>query len=962
MGQIREAQGLTGELTWITCRSRPDIAFSISRIARMVSKRPVAATKAAKQVIGYLIATRGYRLRYGGETDPELNSHLLQSRDIRIVESFSDASFGCDSGRSQSGVVVLFGGCPVGWLSLTQPFTTLSTCEAELVAACEGLAVTQALLPLWREIAGVIPTWLAYSDSISCTAILMYPSGNWRTKHLRLRAKVYQELVEEGLLLLTHIPGRLQVADLLTKSLSKSRMDDLLRFLGYGGLPVKAEVSAEDPSSLRIISAGNDIEWGTPGTGGVAKFLRLAILSGLPELVQAQGNEPLWIVQVRWCWVLLGVLLMIALILWQWYQPGRDMWRRWRWRNLAQQISQEEPALMFVSPPCTGYSSSGLGLNPLSVEIQHEHESLDTTSGLGLEETGNLDQDIQPNLDSASQGVCLATGWPTLTHNLDAGCHHVHEHQTVDEYLAYLNLGHLLGVLRDIGIDELDDFRYVFVEDLVEMGLTYEDAQRILAPFHASNHHRPEGPWPAGTRGCEVPLLIQGGKLAFMGVRGRRVVLTPRAREAEVPRRLEGWTVQPVQPFPASAQPGPIDGQPLSQAAPPRSSPFHPWNTAPASNQPGQNTRTPSPLGFSPNPVCIQTGQDNVDSNLRFRPEPEVDPNATSSGQRPERGGWPSSLSQCPPEPLSVGFSPQPNPVFQPSDDTQPEPLSIGFSPEGTPMQQPNISHPILGFSPEPVPLQSSQTTLTLNTLRFSPTLDITPGMDAEVPGEDSEAEEADGNFCQVLSLNCTLLLWFLGDSLPSFAALAFTTESMYWAVCYAQEMLNITGPRLHPLRPLLALIGITLIQLLGPEEVGLRYMRGASASFRWGIAFAFCDYNDVSPPSSLETSEESTSSDGSGSTTWSHETFANAAEDFQLGDSADETSAGDQYVAAYVDDYVGGHLNEDPTELDHQIAGAAAFLTQNGLDVNWQQLSDIQQELYHELIGLWLQRIHEVD
>ena len=171
-----------------------------------------------------------------------------------------------------------------------------------------------------------------------------------------------------------------------------------------------------------------------------------------------------------------------------------------------------------------------------------------------------------------------------------------------------------------------------------------------------------------------------------MGVRGRRVVLTPRAREAEVPRRLEGWTVQP---FPASAQPGPIDGQPLSQAAPP-------WNTAPASNQPGQNTRGPSPLRFSPNPVCTQTGQDNVDSNLRFRPEPEVDPNATSSGQRPERGGWPSSLSQCPPEPLSVGFSPQPNPVFQPSDDTQPEPLSIGFSPEGTPMQQPNISHPIL--------------------------------------------------------------------------------------------------------------------------------------------------------------------------------------------------------------------------------------------------------------------------
>ena len=317
----------------------------------MVSKRPVAATKAARQVIGYLIATRGYRLRYGGETDPELNS-LLQSHDIKTVESFSDASFGCDSGRSQSGVVVLFGGCPVGWLSLTQPFTTLSTCEAELVAACEGLAVTQALLPLWKEITGVIPTWLAYSDCISCTAILMHPSGNWRTKHLRLRAKVYQELVEEGLLLLTHIPGRLQVADLLTKPLSKSRMDDLLRFLSYGGLPVKDEVSAEDPSSLRVISAGNDIEWCVPGSGGAAASLRVILLATLPEIDLGQGYEPIWSAVSRWLWVFLGLLLLFVLVVWRWYQPVRSSWKLLKAASAIEQIASEEPAGIFSGPPC----------------------------------------------------------------------------------------------------------------------------------------------------------------------------------------------------------------------------------------------------------------------------------------------------------------------------------------------------------------------------------------------------------------------------------------------------------------------------------------------------------------------------------------------------------------------------------------------------------------------------------
>ena len=43
--QIRRAQGLAGELTWISCRSRPDISFSVSKISRILSKQPVAAAK-----------------------------------------------------------------------------------------------------------------------------------------------------------------------------------------------------------------------------------------------------------------------------------------------------------------------------------------------------------------------------------------------------------------------------------------------------------------------------------------------------------------------------------------------------------------------------------------------------------------------------------------------------------------------------------------------------------------------------------------------------------------------------------------------------------------------------------------------------------------------------------------------------------------------------------------------------
>ena len=239
--KIREAQGLAGELTWISCRSRPDISFSVSKIARMLSRRPEAAIRAARQVIGYLLHTRAYCLHYGGPTDPELEGHLLRQRESSVVETFTDASFGVESGRSQSGVIVTSGGCVVGWLSLTQPFTTLSTCESELIAACEGLTLTQALLPLWSESLGSKPAWYAYTDSVACAAVLIYPSGNWRTKHLRLRSKVYQELVEAEELVIAHVPGRFQLADALTKALTRVRMLELLKFAGWINLEPQAD-------------------------------------------------------------------------------------------------------------------------------------------------------------------------------------------------------------------------------------------------------------------------------------------------------------------------------------------------------------------------------------------------------------------------------------------------------------------------------------------------------------------------------------------------------------------------------------------------------------------------------------------------------------------------------------------------------------------------------------------------
>ena len=306
---MREAQKYLGELQWLACRSRPDISFSVSRASRLVAKNPKYAIRAARQILAYLFHTVELRLRYGDvPAHAELSPELPYEKSVALVEAFSDASFGCEDGRSQSGVAVLLGGCLVAWLSVPQPFTTLSTCESELVRACEALTLSQAILPLWQELTEQEPQWVVITESVSAASVLLYPSGSWRTRHLRLRCRAYQELIEEEVLTLAHVEGQYQVADLLTKALSPKRIAQLLDYLGCIGNP------NEGPGRVaKVPSKGSMVA----PSKGVTKSLQ--VLSCLLSPVAAQpsqgltGNERFQL----WFWVvfLVAVLSLCCTVL-----------------------------------------------------------------------------------------------------------------------------------------------------------------------------------------------------------------------------------------------------------------------------------------------------------------------------------------------------------------------------------------------------------------------------------------------------------------------------------------------------------------------------------------------------------------------------------------------------------------------------------------------------------------------
>ncbi|GKA10688.1 putative RNA-directed DNA polymerase [Tanacetum coccineum] len=123
----------------------------------------------------------------------------------------SDYARDTDDRRSTSGYVFMLSNGAVSWLSKKQPIVTLSTTEAEFVAAagCSSQAI-----------------WLIES------------SRDVGSKHIDVRFHFLRELVQSGVINLRYCDTKQQFADVMTKPLPTEAFERLRNFLGVTKLEV----------------------------------------------------------------------------------------------------------------------------------------------------------------------------------------------------------------------------------------------------------------------------------------------------------------------------------------------------------------------------------------------------------------------------------------------------------------------------------------------------------------------------------------------------------------------------------------------------------------------------------------------------------------------------------------------------------------------------------------------------
>lgn len=212
---------IVGSLMYLTA-SRPDLMFVVSLLSRFMSRPTEMHFQAAKRVMRYIKGTADYGIFYKKQDSEEL-----------VAFTDSDYAGDLDDRKSTSGYLFLLGGGAVSWASKKQPIVTLSTTEAEYVAAtacaCQAIWLKRVLEEMGSKQDGSITVWC---DNSSTIKLSKNPVLHGRSKHIHVRFHFLRNLTHDGVVKLVHCVSSQQLADVLTKPLKLEAFMELRARMG----------------------------------------------------------------------------------------------------------------------------------------------------------------------------------------------------------------------------------------------------------------------------------------------------------------------------------------------------------------------------------------------------------------------------------------------------------------------------------------------------------------------------------------------------------------------------------------------------------------------------------------------------------------------------------------------------------------------------------------------------------
>ncbi|KAL0374404.1 UNVERIFIED_CONTAM: Retrovirus-related Pol polyprotein from transposon RE1 [Sesamum radiatum] len=236
---------LVGRLLYLSF-TRPDISFGAQQLSQFVHQPGQVHMDAALHLVRYL----------KGNSDQGL---FFPSSNPLTLTAYCDADWaGCvDSRRSLTGYCIFLGNALISWKTKKQSTVARSTAEAEYHSLGMTVCELQWVSYLLQDLHVALPTPIPlYCDNQAAIQIVANPVFHERTKHIEIDCHLVRDKFKAGFVLPSHVPSKLQIADVFTKSLPVSVFRSLVSKLGLVAFPqVQLEgglLKTEVPLAARI--------------------------------------------------------------------------------------------------------------------------------------------------------------------------------------------------------------------------------------------------------------------------------------------------------------------------------------------------------------------------------------------------------------------------------------------------------------------------------------------------------------------------------------------------------------------------------------------------------------------------------------------------------------------------------------------------------------------------------------
>lgn len=206
-------RSLVGGLIYLT-HSRPDLTYAVSLVSRFMQKPSKIHFGAARRILRYVANTISFGIWYKHSESNKL-----------VGYSDSDWASSVNDRKSLSSYVFSIGSGVIAWSSKKQHTVALSSTEAEYISATGATRQTIWLRRIPEDLGfeQSEPT-VIYCDNKSAINLSKNPVMHSRSKHIELKYHYIIEMVMQKLVSLEYYSTYNQLADVLTKALSREKL------------------------------------------------------------------------------------------------------------------------------------------------------------------------------------------------------------------------------------------------------------------------------------------------------------------------------------------------------------------------------------------------------------------------------------------------------------------------------------------------------------------------------------------------------------------------------------------------------------------------------------------------------------------------------------------------------------------------------------------------------------------